>query len=875
MTAEIDREIRASDKIEQIKVSEVILNSIEIIAALENDSPCKSLDSYKATLSSEIQPIVNGTMICGDDKTSAREKCGAGSHDVYLATVTDQVEHVSIKESVPDEIATNDMNGVAVTLERAGDMTKTVAVCNTVQPLETVSDHEVNEDTKNADEIVSILGPSNIPLDVTHNVATIAAAGEDSEVPTNLIAPELTDILPVEIDFEATLVSLDNAESIAQLAVPALDLTVTPGAEDDAGIFSKKVGEMQTIAPAVGPAALKLLGNDMLNVTTVAIDNEPIDVEIPVNDAQTINSVVMEDDDNLPVNEADITDTANIVTASYVENMVEIGCVAPNEAIVDTSSAEMALEIPTAVTLDAVFTTVNTELLRDAAPNVLSAAQIDLDEESQIGVRATEASQIENSSTPGSLLDIDLAHSNLAACSQVTLLSAVYDLDNSEVLSETTTRINDVEKENVNEVVLSTVNAPGTDVMETTPRETTLLEELLSTIENAPADTADSTERSLKGESDDNLKIESSEIATISESIATESIEQLHVIPLNDITSSDTICPSIEPVQYCAIVLSTIEGDDSENIDLVLNRDGDVGMDIAEQKASYKSVLEDTVDQSALKGECVTSSPKDQSTSCPCSSESRDCESIQNDELLKVDTFAKRLDYLNSVDKLNSPKRIHDDDVLDGEAVNEIVVIKESVVVTENIFIQENVFIKESIVIKECITMETTKAMYRPASLVRSDKTTSPLSEKILDNFALNDHTVLTEGNAAIIEGPTAFQSPILIDDVEITEFKEARNKLDDGENRIVDDNTEEEVLETDKFVKSKVSLFTRLFGKKEIPPVEKTFVPICCSGVLSGSTCYGASADEKVAVKCDKNADKATVDMITTEDSDEGFLDT
>ena len=271
----------------------------------------------------------------------------------------------------------------------------------------------------------------------------------------------------------------------------------------------------------------------------------------------------------------------------------------------------------------------------------------------------------------------------------------------------------------------------------------------------------------------------------------------------------------------------------------------------------------------------MTLSPKDQSTPCPCSSESRDCESIQNDDLLKVDTFAKRLDYLNSVDKLNSPKRIHDDDVLDGEAVNEIVVIKESVVVTENIFIQENVFIKESIVIKECITMETTKAMYRPASLVRSDKTTSPLSEKILDNFALNDHTVLTEGNAAIIEGPTAFQSPILIDDVEITEFKEARNELDDGENRIVDDNTEEEVLETDKFVKSKVSLFTRLFGKKEVPPVEKTFVPICCSGVLSGSTCYGASADEKVAVKCDKNADKATVDMITTEDSDEGFLDT
>ena len=875
MTAEIDREIRASDKIEQIKVSEVILNAIEIIAALENDSPCKSLDSYKATLSSEIQPIVNGTMICGDDKTSARENCGAGSHDVYLATVTDQVEHVSIKESVPDEIATNDMNGVAVTLERAGDMTKTVAVCNAVQPLETVSDHEVNEDTKNADEIVSILGPSNIPLDVTHNVATIAAAGEDSEVPMNLIPPELTDILPVEIDFEATLVSLDNAESIAQLAVPALDLTVTPGAEDDAGIFSKKVGEMLTIAPAAGPAALKLLGKEMLNVTTVAIDNEPIDVEIPVNDAQTMNSIVMEDDDNLPVNEADITDTANIVTASYVENMVEIGCVAANEEIVDTSSAEIALEIPTAVTLDAVFTTVNSELLRDAAPKVLSAAQIDLDEESQIGVRATEASQIENSSTPGSLLDIDQAHSNLAACSQVTLLSAGYDLDNSEVLSETTTRINDVEKENVNEVVLSTVNAPGTDVMEITPRDATLLEELLSTIENAPADTADSTERSLKGESDDNLKIESSEIATISESIATESIEQLHVIPLNDITSSDTICPSIEPVQYCAIVLSTIEGDDSENIDLVLNRDGDVGMDIAEQKASYKSVLEDTVDQSALKGECVTSSPKDQSTSCPCSSESRDCESIQNDDLLKVDTFAKRLDYLNSVDKLNSPKRIHDDDVLDGEAVNEIVVIKESVVVTENIFIQENVFIKESIVIKECITMETTKAMYRPASLVRSDKTTSPLSEKILDNFALNDHTVLTEGNAAIIEGPSAFQSPILIDDVEITEFKEARNELDDGENRIVDDNTEEEVLETDKFVKSKVSLFTRLFGKKEVPPVEKTFVPICCSGVLSGSTCYGASADEKVAVKCDKNADKATVDMITTEDSDEGFLDT
>jgi hypothetical protein len=876
LTADIDREIRANDKIEQCKVSEVIQNAIEIAVALENNSPCKSLDSYKATLPGGIQSIFNEAMISGNDEINVHENCDSVSRDVYSAA--EQVELVSFKQSVPDGVVIHDScEGVSVTLEHADDITalKTAEFCNRVLLLEAVSDSVVGEGTNSIQEIVGIPVPSaadsDVPSEVVmHNVMTTATAGEDTDVPLKLVATELTDIPTVQNAVKATMTSAANADTVVQLDVPALGLTVNPATEGYSDILSDNDVEVLTSTPAAGPAAPILPSKGALDVTTVAVDKESIEItSLSMENAQTADSVE-EADDNLPVKEADITDNANIVKADDVAKKVEVAIDARNDDFcdsveatsvdVDASNAEIEFVVPTAVKHDTMFTTVDSELLIIVAPAVLSAEQVELAMESHIEVEAYDVSQVKDTSSLLSSSDICPADSNLPARTTIPFLSATNEADNSETLPETTAGICDMDKQGFDEVALPEACVPDTDRTETIPQEATLPLELLSTTEYSPADTA---EQSRKVECSDSLAIESSKAAIISAS-SIESMEPLHLVLQNDI-----ICPSIESVQCCAILLSVTKGEDCE-YGTIHTRNNDEGVHNADQV-----IFADAVDQNTLKEENLTSFLQDQSSLCHCASETRDCESFQSDDLLKVDTFARRLDYLKSVDKLNSPKRIHDDDVLDGEAVNEIVVIKESVVVTENIFIQENVFIKESIVIKECITMETTKAMYRPASLVKSDKTVSPLSEKIQDNVILNDETTFLEPNPAIIGGPIAFQSLILIDDVATADFKEPGNEPEDGENEVLDNHVEEDVPEAGKCVKSKVSLFTRLFGKKEIPPVEKTFVPICCSVVLGGSTCYSTSAEDKVAVKCDKNADKPTVDMMTTEDSDEGFLDT
>jgi hypothetical protein len=869
LTPELDREIRADDKIERIEGSEIFQNATEITVALENNSPCRSLDSHKATLPGGIQTIFNEAMISGDDESDVDDNCDLVSHDVESG----QADLVSVMQSVPRRALMNNTDGVAVTLEHADDITmqRTAEIYNGVRLLEAVGDYEVDEDTKSTLEIVSILAPSpqdsDIPSEeIMHNVTTAAIAGADTYVPLKLATPESTDSTTVEISLEVTITTEANADTIVRLGLPDLGSTVTSAAQNNGDTLSVNDVEVLMTTPAAGPAALILPGKGALGVTTVALDEESIDVDLPMNIAQTVVSVI-EGDKNLPVKDAYITDSAKIVTANDVENKVEVIVVARSEGYCDRAESsavcvsESRAEIPTAVTHDTVLTTVYSELsLITVAPIALSAEQTDLAAEIEIEVEATDVSQGDDCSILQGSINTAPVVCNLPTCNLRSLLSTCSDADNSGEQSETTACTSSMDKEVFDEAVLPEVCVPDTEAI--------LPVELLSTTQNAPAD---KSEHSLEVKCSDSLGMESSEAAIISAS-PSEPMEQLQLIPLDDnvqsdILSADMICPSIETFENCDVLLSVSEGEDCES-DIV----HEIGDDVSVHSAD-KMIIADTVD--AFEGENLTPFLQDQSSLSRCAGESRDCESFQNDDLLKVNTFARRLDYLKSVDKLNSPKRIHDDDVLDGEAVNEIVVIKESVVVTENIFIQENVFIKESIVIKECITMETTKAMYRPASLVKSDKTISLSSESILDNVILNDETVLLEPNAAIIEGPISFQFPTLIDDVTAADFKEPGNELEDGENETLGDHVEEEVPEAGKCVKSKVSLFTRLFGKKEIPPVEKTFVPTCCSGVLGGSTCYSTSAEDKVAIKCDKNTDKATVDMMTTEDSDEGFLDT
>ena len=262
-----------------------------------------------------------------------------------------------------------------------------------------------------------------------------------------------------------------------------------------------------------------------------------------------------------------------------------------------------------------------------------------------------------------------------------------------------------------------------------------------------------------------------------------------------------------------------------------------------EQKSSDPN-LEDTTS--------TTSFPTEHVTGCPQRSNvdgNQDtCLYSFGASQLKVDTFAKRLNYLNSVDKLNSPKKLCPtgeggellSEVICGISTTstEVAVMKKSDIVTENAIIKDIAIIKEGIVMKECAAIDSMKASYLLATTNKAQK----------------------------------LQSTI---------FATAANKITSDDQNQLEHCDIEDVLPSEKLSydtpKDKMSLFARLFGRKDkfsMLPCDNDHLPICCSGILIGGTCYNAFAKNAHLMENDKNLAAATTCDITNEDGEDGFVE-
>ena len=264
--------------------------------------------------------------------------------------------------------------------------------------------------------------------------------------------------------------------------------------------------------------------------------------------------------------------------------------------------------------------------------------------------------------------------------------------------------------------------------------------------------------------------------------------------------------------------------------------------DSQEQKASDPN-LEDTTSATAFPTEQVKDCPQRSSVD----GNQDTCLYSFGASQLKVDTFAKRLKYLNSVDKLNSPKKLCPtgeggellSEVICGisTASTEVAVMKKSDIITENAIIKEIAIIKEGIVMKECAAIDSMKASYLLATTNKAQK----------------------------------LQSTI---------FATAANKITSDDQNQLEHCDIEDVLPSEKLSydipKDKMSLFARFFGRKDkfsMLPCDKDHLPICCSGILIGGTCYNAFAKNAHLMENDKNLAAATTSDVTNEDGEDGFV--
>ena len=196
-----------------------------------------------------------------------------------------------------------------------------------------------------------------------------------------------------------------------------------------------------------------------------------------------------------------------------------------------------------------------------------------------------------------------------------------------------------------------------------------------------------------------------------------------------------------------------------------------------------------------------------------------DCNSMTSESAtlnhLKVDTFAKRLNYLNSVDKLNSPKKIVEliNDVGSGKIMDDVVdPTKDSTTIGPSTVVKENLIPKESVLQKACTIIETTKAAYR-----------LPTHGKA---YNLQPSAVATANNTKNSGSSSRIEARV----------KDAKN-----------DNSESRELNHDEdTTKKKLSFFARLFGRREklsISPPPPKFVPVCCYRTSSKDTALTVSS--------------------------------
>ena len=217
------------------------------------------------------------------------------------------------------------------------------------------------------------------------------------------------------------------------------------------------------------------------------------------------------------------------------------------------------------------------------------------------------------------------------------------------------------------------------------------------------------------------------------------------------------------------------------------------------------------------------------------------------DNSFKINTFAKRLDYLISVDKLNSPKKIQDDYQPINEGSVSVFVIEEEIVpLTETI--QET----ESILPEKNETIDVTDGVYHPQSLSTQDNGLIALC---------SDSSKIQHQGVA----PTLGRNKASVKDLSTISSTDNPDKL-----RI-------ELLgnlqDAEKSQRNNISFFKRLFGKKDTQIDEKKFIPVCCAGVLSAGRCYSTFSEETLDGGLKRTSTVSGNSMLSTEDSEEGFL--
>lgn len=189
---------------------------------------------------------------------------------------------------------------------------------------------------------------------------------------------------------------------------------------------------------------------------------------------------------------------------------------------------------------------------------------------------------------------------------------------------------------------------------------------------------------------------------------------------------------------------------------------------------------------------------------------------------LKIDTFAKRQNYLNSVDKLNSPMKLPAagegcDPLLDIECdqnIDEVFMAKDYIAITEKSSINERAFVRESII------TETTKAAYCLSSLNKAEKLQSTIFATAAIKITADDRSLFHRDTIEIQQqsGKDSTLNPMI--------HEQSYSKLQKG----------------------KISLFNRFFGQKDMCSIlagDESILPTCCTGVSISGACYNSYAED------------------------------
>lgn len=231
---------------------------------------------------------------------------------------------------------------------------------------------------------------------------------------------------------------------------------------------------------------------------------------------------------------------------------------------------------------------------------------------------------------------------------------------------------------------------------------------------------------------------------------------------------------------------------------------------------------------------------------------------------LKINTFAKRLDYLLSVDKLNSPKKVQDDDLISNEGT-----VKKSATNVKSALIVDDITIQKTKLAYESIVLEESEVMYTRSKTEASSS--PPLQISSMSAHKDGPSTDLKKNQEVGFPSAPA-HSMVSVED--FCTISIAESTIDSPGRLRIGDHLLSNAQDVNRNVKSNISLFKRLFGKKDTATEEKNFKPACCAGVLSAGSCYSTFSEESIGSGPKRTSTVSGNSMLSTEDSDEGFLE-